>query len=134
MGASQLKRLKASLREQGIVGPQKSKKQKRQDASSTAAMAEKRLQRTTAISNIREQFNPFDLKHNARGPKFEVTSSRPTSAKSKSISGRPGVTKSIAEQRVRCGNLGRREPSNTIGSAGRLFSSRCSAATKLEES
>lgn len=101
MGASQLKRLKAALREQGVIGPQKSKKQKRQNAQNDKSVAEKRLQKTEALASIREQFNPFDLKHNARGAKFEVTTNRPVSARTaRGVNGRPGLSKSVAEQRV----------------------------------
>lgn len=75
MAGSQLKRLKATLREQGITGPQQSKKQKRKLAQDGRARNEKRLQRGVVLEGIREQFNPFDLKL-AKGPKFEVTSNR----------------------------------------------------------
>ena len=44
------------------------------------------------------QFNPFDLKH-AKGPKFEVTSNRPTLTAG-SIKGRPGQAKAASEERV----------------------------------
>ena len=97
MPGSQLKRLKASLREQGIVGPQQSKKQKRKNAQDERARNEKRLQRGVILEGIREQFNPFDLKHAARGPKFEVTSNRPATS---SIKGRPGAAKAASEERV----------------------------------
>ena len=100
MAGSQLKRLKASLREQGITGPQKSKKQKRafQDEK---ARSEKRLQRGVVLEGIREQFNPFDLKHAARGPKFEVTTNRPpTGSAARGIKGRPGQAKAASEERV----------------------------------
>ncbi|KAF7559789.1 hypothetical protein G7046_g4378 [Stylonectria norvegica] len=73
MAGSQLKRLKASLREQGITGPQKSKKQRRRTAQDERANGEKRLQRGVVLDGIREQFNPFDLKHAAKAPKFDVT-------------------------------------------------------------
>ena len=96
MPGSQLKRLKASLKEQGIVGPQQSKKQKRRKAQDERARSEKRLQRGVVLEGIREQFNPFDLKH-ARNPKFEVTSNRPTTS---SIKGRPGAAKAASEERV----------------------------------
>ncbi|CRK19365.1 hypothetical protein BN1708_012615 [Verticillium longisporum] len=89
-GGSHLKRLKSSLREQGLTGPQKSKKQKRQIANDGKAKNDKRLNRTEALNQIREQFNPFDLKHNARGPKFEVTTNRPSTGNAaKGIAGRP---------------------------------------------
>lgn len=98
MAGSQLKRLKASLREQGIVGPQKSKKQKKQSAQDAQATKEKRLKRSVALDGIREQFNPFQFHTNARGPKFEVTTK--TNASTSRIKGRPGVAKSIGEERA----------------------------------
>ncbi|KFH47867.1 nucleolar complex protein-like protein [Hapsidospora chrysogenum ATCC 11550] len=97
MAGSQLKRLKASLREQGIVGPQQSKKQKRKNAQDERARNEKRLQRGVVLEGIREQFNPFDLKH-AKAPKFEVTSNRPTTS---AIKGRPGQAKAASEEKRR---------------------------------
>lgn len=101
MAGSQLKRLKASLREQGIIGPQQSKKQKRRTAQEERGRNDKRLQRGVVLSGIREQFNPFDLKHAARGPKFEVTSNVPQSASAaKGIQGRPGEAKAASEERV----------------------------------
>jgi nucleolar protein 14 len=99
MPGSQLKRLKASLRDQGILGPQKSKKQKRKDAQDAKSRNEKRLQRSVVLANIQEQFNPFQFKINARGPKFEVTSNR--SINDKGIKGRPGLSKAVGEERVR---------------------------------
>ena len=101
MAGSQLKRLKATLREQGIVGPQQSKKQKRRAAQDERARNEKRLQRGVVLDGIREQFNPFDLKHAARGPKFDVTTNRPaTGSAARGIKGRPGEAKAASEARV----------------------------------
>ncbi|CAH0026676.1 unnamed protein product [Clonostachys rhizophaga] len=99
MAGSQLKRLKATLKEQGIVGPQQSKKQKRKAAQDDRARSEKRLQRGVVLEGIREQFNPFDLKH-AKNPKFEVTTNRPVTAASR-IKGRPGAAKAASEERRR---------------------------------
>ncbi|POS74563.1 Nop14-like family protein [Diaporthe helianthi] len=99
MPASQLKRLKASLRDQGIIGPQQSKKQKKATAKDGRARNEKRLQRGAALENIREQFNPFQFKTNARGPKFAVTTDKPDSKKG--ILGRPGMAKALGEQRLK---------------------------------
>ncbi|KAK2601712.1 nucleolar complex protein 14 [Conoideocrella luteorostrata] len=102
MAGSQLKRLKASLREQGLTGPQKSKKQRRKNAEEGKARNDKRLQRGAVLEGIREQFNPFDLKHAVRGPKFEVTSNRiATGDAAKGIRGRPGVAKAVGEERRR---------------------------------
>lgn len=101
MAGSQLKRLKASLKEQGVIGPQQSKKQKRRNAEEQKGRNDKRLQRGAVLSGIREQFNPFDLKHAARGPKFEVTSNVSKSASAaKGNQGRPGAAKAASEERV----------------------------------
>jgi len=93
MPPSQLKQLKASLRDHGLVGPQKSKKQKKAASKDGG----KRLQRNAALEGIRERFNPFEVKAPARPVKFEVTSNKP----SKSGPGRPGVTKGLGEERRR---------------------------------
>ncbi|KAH6998366.1 nucleolar protein 14 [Ilyonectria sp. MPI-CAGE-AT-0026] len=116
MAGSQLKRLKASLREQGIVGPQQSKKQKRRVAQDERARNEKRLQRGVVLEGIREQFNPFDLKHAARGPKFDVTTNRPTAAGiAGGIKGRPGQTKAASEARRRETLLVEMQRRNKVG-------------------
>ncbi|KAK7952403.1 Nop14-like protein [Apiospora aurea] len=94
MAGSQLKRLKASLHKEGLIGPQKSKKDKKRDSKSGV----KRMDKRAALEGIREQFNPFDLKHNVRGPKFDVTSNRPTN---KAIHGRPMEAKTASEERRR---------------------------------
>ncbi|EON64171.1 hypothetical protein W97_03401 [Coniosporium apollinis CBS 100218] len=94
MPPSQLKRLKTSLREQGITGPQKSKKQKQRDRN--GANADQRVQRTAALAGIRESFNPFEVKVLARPRKFETTTNRPTHGRQ--AVGRPRVTKSLGEE------------------------------------
>ncbi|KAF5025878.1 hypothetical protein F66182_1997 [Fusarium sp. NRRL 66182] len=113
MAGSQLKRLKASLKEQGIVGPQQSKKQKRKNAQDERSRNDKRLQRGAVLEGIREQFNPFDLKH-AKGPKFEVTSNRPTITAG-SIKGRPGQAKAASEERRRQTLLVEMQRRNKVG-------------------
>lgn len=101
MPGSQLKRLKASLREQGIIGPQRSKKQKRKNVEESKGGADKRLQRAEALASIREQFNPFQFKTNARGPKFEVTTNKPANDKAAmGIKGRPGLSRAMGEEKV----------------------------------
>jgi nucleolar protein 14 len=96
MPPSQLKRLKASLREQGITGPQKSKKQKKQGLSS-----EQKIRRHVALESIRESFNPFEVKHLSRPVKKDVTTAQSLKdTGSKVVLGRPGVTKSLGEQKV----------------------------------
>jgi nucleolar protein 14 len=90
MPPSQLKRLKASLRDQGITGPQKSKKEKKSQNKSASHHAQK----ASALASIRESFNPFEFKHLSRPQKFEYAT---TNAKPK-VLGRPGVTKSAGEE------------------------------------
>lgn len=96
MAPSQLKRLKASLRDQGVVGPQKSKKQKIQAASDRASK-DKRVSRNVALEGIREQFNPFEVKKLARPTKFAPANGSANGA----IVGRPGVTRGLGEENVR---------------------------------
>ena len=93
MPPSQLKRLKASLRDQGITGPQKSKKQKKAQPKNADQAAKK----AAALASIRESFNPFEFKHLSRPKKHEYVSNNPQDAKAK-ILGRPGVTKSQGEE------------------------------------
>ena len=95
MPPSQLKRLKASLREQGIIGPQQSKKQKKQNAQN-GVTKEKKVHRTVALNGIREQFNPFEFKAPSKNPKFEVT----TENAARKVMRRPGVQKSQEEEMV----------------------------------
>ncbi|KAH6619634.1 nucleolar protein 14 [Chaetomium sp. MPI-SDFR-AT-0129] len=116
MAGSQLKRLKASLRDQGIIGPQQSKKQKRKNAEEQRARPDKRLQRGEALASIREQFNPFQFKTNARGPKFEVTTNKPVNEKTAmGIKGRPGVAKAAGEERRRQTILVEMQRRNKVG-------------------
>jgi nucleolar protein 14 len=107
MPPSQLKQLKASLRDHGLVGPQKSKKQKKAASKDGG----KRLQRNAALEAIRERFNPFEVKAPARPVKFEVTSNKP----SKSGPGRPGVTKGLGEERRRETLLKEMQSRNKVG-------------------
>jgi nucleolar protein 14 len=96
MPPSQLKRLKASLHEQGITGPQKSKKQKKRGLST-----EQRIKRHAALEGIREDFNPFEVKHLTRLGKRDVTTAKTMNGTPlKGTLGRPGVTKSLGEQKV----------------------------------
>ncbi|KAH6650185.1 nucleolar protein 14 [Chaetomium tenue] len=116
MAGSQLKRLKASLKDQGIIGPQQSKKQKRKNAEEQKARPDKRLQRGEALASIREQFNPFQFKTNARGPKFEVTTNKPANDKATmSIKGRPGFAKAVGEERRRQTLLVEMQRRNKVG-------------------
>ncbi|KAI4173091.1 MAG: hypothetical protein LQ343_003201 [Gyalolechia ehrenbergii] len=101
MPPSQLKRLKSSLREQGITGPQKSKKQKKQ-ASKNGAFRDIRIQRNAALEGIREQFNPFEIRIPARPSKHDVASSKNLTGKgAKGAVARPGTTKGFGEEQRR---------------------------------
>ncbi|OJD22816.1 hypothetical protein ACJ73_05835 [Blastomyces percursus] len=110
MAPSQLKQLKVSLRESGILGPQLSKKQKQKNAKSSAGAAN-RIQRNAALQGIREQFNPFEIRAPARPTKFSSTSrSDPDVPRS-----RPGVTKSLGEQRRKETLLKEMQRRNKVG-------------------
>jgi len=109
MPPSQLKRLKASLREQGITGPQKSKKQKKSQNKN----ADARAQRHSALASIRESFNPFEFKHLARPKKFEYVSQNADN--SKRVLGRPGVTKSQGEEARKKSLLPEMNRKNKVG-------------------
>ncbi|KAK0656688.1 nucleolar protein 14 [Cercophora newfieldiana] len=116
MAGSQLKRLKASLKDQGIIGPQQSKKQKRKNTLDAKGASDKRLNRSEALEGIREQFNPFQFKTSARGPKFEVTTSKPAHGdRSRGINGRPGLAKSVGEERRRQTLLVEMQRRNKVG-------------------
>ncbi|KAF2636111.1 nucleolar protein 14 [Massarina eburnea CBS 473.64] len=110
MPPSQLKRLKASLRDQGITGPQKSKKQK----NSQSKNADQHAKKAAALASIRESFNPFEFKHLARPKKHDYVSNKPQDAKSR-ILGRPGVTKSQGEETRRKTLLPELSKKNKVG-------------------
>ncbi|RMD44139.1 hypothetical protein DV735_g931, partial [Chaetothyriales sp. CBS 134920] len=107
MPGSQLKQLKASLRENGILGPQKSKKQRKQLSKD----GQKRVERNAALERIREQFNPFEVKTQARRPKYDVVSNQ----EAKTLIGRPGVTRSLGEERRRETLLRELQSRNKVG-------------------
>ncbi|KAL3465390.1 nucleolar protein 14 [Aspergillus heterothallicus] len=112
MPPSQLKQLKASLRDSGVLGPQKSKKQKRQNAK-TGANAQNRVQREAALEAIRDRFNPFEIRTIARN-KFDVTTrdggSTPAAGRY-----RPGVTRSLGEEKRRQTLLQEMDRKNKVG-------------------
>ncbi|KAF2723279.1 Nop14-like protein [Polychaeton citri CBS 116435] len=112
MPPSQLKRLKSSLREQGITGSQKSNKQKKAAAASKDASA--RVQRNAALQQIRDSFNPFELRQPARPAKFESASNGPRKSY-KEVLYRPGVTKSAGEDARRSTLLPEMQRRNKVG-------------------
>jgi nucleolar protein 14 len=93
MAQSQLKRLKASLRNAGVTGQQKPKKAKnkrKQPSSST----DSRLSRDDALQSIRDEFNPFEIKKTKT--KHEISGQ----GRVKGKEGRPTLSKSIGEEHV----------------------------------
>ncbi|KAF7117231.1 hypothetical protein CNMCM5793_005987 [Aspergillus hiratsukae] len=112
MPPSQLKQLKASLRDSGVLAPQQSKKQKRQNAKAGVS-AQNRVQRNAALQAIRDRFNPFEIKVASRS-KFDVTT-RDAGSKPAAGLSRPGVTKSLGEEKRRQTLLREMERKNKIG-------------------
>ncbi|PKX90924.1 snoRNA-binding rRNA-processing protein NOP14 [Aspergillus novofumigatus IBT 16806] len=112
MPPSQLKQLKTSLRESGVLAPQQSKKQKRQNAKAGVS-AQNRVQRNAALQAIRDRFNPFEIKVTSRS-KFDVTTRDGGSKPATGLS-RPGVTKSLGEEKRRQTLLREMERKNKIG-------------------
>lgn len=99
MPPSQLRRLKSSLREQGITDSQKSKKKKRQ-ANKNGFAKEEGWKRNTALQRLREQFNPFEIRAPARN-KYEYANGRASGEHAaKVVLSRPGVTKGLGEEKV----------------------------------
>jgi nucleolar protein 14 len=94
MPPSQLKRLKASLREQGITGPQRSKKQRKKGLST-----EQKIRRNAALDTIRDGLNPFEVKFLSRPPKNAIINPKAINGRLTTL-GRPGVSKSLGEERV----------------------------------
>lgn len=88
-GGSQLKKLKESLKSAGLVGrPQQTKKNNK-----TRKTAEKMTKddRQKAIKEIRQQFNPFDVK--------VVRNKREDALAKKQTVGKPGISKQAGEDR-----------------------------------
>lgn len=111
MPPSQLKRLKSSLREQGITGPQKSKKQKKASKAGTD-----RSQRNARLQQIRESFNPFEHKAvSARPVKFASTTPNGNKQSYRDVLHRPGVTKSAGEEMRRQQLLPELQRRNKVG-------------------
>ena len=108
MAPSQLKQLKAALHHHGVLGPQKSKKARKQISKD----ADKRLQRNAALHGIREQFNPFGLKQSVRKEKFDVLSNKPVKRNGPD---RPGVTKGLGEERRRATLLKEMQSRRKVG-------------------
>lgn len=114
MPSSQLRRLKSSLREQGITGPQKSKKQKKTAAKSKNTSD--RVARNAALQQIRDSFNPFEVKVPARPSKFQhATANFRSNSASRDAVHRPGVSKSAGEDMRRATLLPEMQRRNKTG-------------------
>ncbi|KAG9874288.1 Nop14-like protein, partial [Aureobasidium melanogenum] len=82
------KKSKAEVMKEVIA---KSKKQKQQDRKGNN---DSRVQRNAALQQIRDSFNPFEIKANNRPAKFQSFTAHPK----KDAVLRPGVTKSMGEE------------------------------------
>ncbi|KAL8699428.1 MAG: hypothetical protein Q9224_001420, partial [Gallowayella concinna] len=115
MPPSQLKRLKTSLREKGITGQQKSKKQKKQ-AKNNRASRDSQTQRNATLEGIREQFNPFEIRAPARPSKYHVATNKAITGKAiDNAIARPGVTKGFGEENRRQTLLKEMQRRNKVG-------------------
>lgn len=99
MPPSQLKQLKASLRQHGLSNTSQSKKRKRDDSDGGGG-AHDRAQRQALLSNLRENFRPFDKKTSSRPRKFQALSLEDFKSKNRAIVGRPGLSKARGEELV----------------------------------
>lgn len=94
MVQSQLKRLKASLRNAGVTGQQKPKKAKNKRVLTGSRSSDARLSKDAALQSIREEFNPFDVKKTKS--KHEISGQ----GKIRGKEGRPALSKSAGEELV----------------------------------
>ncbi|KAK6332832.1 nucleolar complex protein 14 [Orbilia brochopaga] len=106
---SQLKRLRESLKNAGVIGqPQKSKKAKKR-ARQNKSGNDAKLSKEAALQSIREEFNPFEIKKTKE--KFSVTGGR----KVKGTVGRPGISKQAGEDNRRKTLLVEMQQRNKVG-------------------
>jgi nucleolar protein 14 len=88
MAGSQLKQLKAALKEGGLTGQTNIKKKK---GTKKAPSDTRRDDKQEVISKIREQFNPFEIKVNKKKKDYDTT-------RMKGGQGKPGISKQIGEE------------------------------------
>jgi len=106
MAGSQLKRLKARLKEAGLTG-QTNKKRKGKKHSRKTPNESRRADRQRLVQEIRDEFNPFDLK---------MTRGKRTDAKSKNLTvGKPGISKQRGEERRKADWKERLARKNKVG-------------------
>ena len=95
MGESQLKRLKARLKANGLIGQTNSKSKKQ--SKRVPALA--RTDKDEIIRNIREEFNPFEIK-TTRQKHADILGRKVQGA-----TGRPGLSKQTDEEVVSWQNI-----------------------------
>lgn len=105
MGGSQLKRLKATLKQHGLTGQTNVKKNNK---SKKGPVDSRRDDREKITQKIREEFNPFEIKVNRK--KFDVEGKS-----SKGAVGRPGISKQIGEEERKAAYEHRKSRKNKMG-------------------
>lgn len=93
MAGSQLKKLKATLKEHGLTGQANIKKNLKN--TKRKARDYDREEKTKVISKIREQFNPFEVKTTKNKRNIETKSN---ASKDRVAVGKPGISKQAGEQ------------------------------------
>lgn len=88
-GGSQLKKLKESLKTAGLVGRQQPTKKNKKERKTVEKMSKD--DRQSALKEIRQQFNPFDVK--------VVRNKREDALAKKQTVGKPGISKQAGEDK-----------------------------------
>lgn len=91
MAGSQLKKLKATLKEHGFTGQTKNNKNVKRKAKDYD-----REEKARVISKIREQFNPFEIKSSKNKRSDDVNTVTPGD---RIAVGKPGISKQLGEER-----------------------------------
>ncbi|CAB4252203.1 similar to Saccharomyces cerevisiae YDL148C NOP14 Nucleolar protein, forms a complex with Noc4p that mediates maturation and nuclear export of 40S ribosomal subunits [Maudiozyma barnettii] len=94
MAGSQLKKLKATLKEHGLTGQANIKKNKKN--TKRKATEYDREEKVRVINKIREQFNPFEVK--ATRDKRNEKSKDKNNTSNRVAVGKPGISKQIGEE------------------------------------
>ncbi|VEU22328.1 DEKNAAC103656 [Brettanomyces naardenensis] len=90
MAGSQLKRLRATLKDAGLIGQTNTKRKGKKHSRKTPNET-RREDRQRVIAEIREEFNPFDVKM-TRDKRADALSKKRTV-------GKPGISKQIGQER-----------------------------------
>ena len=99
MPPSQLKKLKASLHEKGLISQQRSKKKQRQ-ANKNGNLNQNGTGKLAALQLLREQFNPFEAKPVKKDKYALANGTHANGSSAKPEVARPGVTKGLGEEKV----------------------------------